>query len=149
VAVACAGAAVTIMLSGYASGGEMGVPLTGALAGAVVASLALTTPPDEEGMLGLGIVGLFALLLMGRFFGQLATPHAALLFFGTLLCWVPELPYLRRLGPWLRGLLRVLSVALPVAAAITLAQQKFVSDSARTSPGSGEPSIQDYMDFGK
>jgi hypothetical protein len=137
------------MLSGYASGGEMGLPLAGALAGAVVASLALTTPPDGEGILSLGIVGLFALLIMGRFFGQLATAHAALLFFGTLLCWIPELPYLRRLGPRLRGLLSVLSVAVPVAAALALAQQKFVNHSTRTSPGSQEPSIQDYMDFGK
>jgi hypothetical protein len=149
VAVACAGAAVTIMLSGYASGGEMGLPLAGALAGTVLASLALMTPPDGEGMLGLGIVGLYALLIMGHFFGQLAVAHAALLFVGTLLCWIPELPYLRRLGPRLRGLIRVLFVAVPVAVALALAQQKFVSDSIRTSPGSPEPSIQDYMDFGK
>lgn len=149
VAIACAGAAVTIMLSGYASGGEMGLPLAGALTGAVIASLALTTPPDREGMLGIGIVGLFALLVMGRFFGQLATGHAALLFLGTLLCWLPEFPYLRRLGPAWRGLLGVVLVAIPVAATVTLARQQFLSDSKQTSPGSREPSIQDYMDFGK
>jgi hypothetical protein len=87
-----------------------------------------------------GIVGFFALLIIGRFFGQLATTHAALLFFGLLLCWLPELP---------RGLARIVLVAVPVTVALTLAQQKFAEDSARTSPGSQEPSVQDYLNFGK
>src|SRR5262249_27371713 len=138
-----------VMLSGYASGGQMGLPLAAALVGAMVASLALVGPLDVNGILGLGVVGLFALLVIGRFFGQLATGHAALLFFGLLLCWLPEMPYVRRLGPRLRGLLRVVLVAVPVIIALTLAQQKHLKDSARTSPGSEEPSIQDYMDFGK
>ncbi|HLJ96042.1 MAG TPA: hypothetical protein VKU02_22900 [Gemmataceae bacterium] len=140
VAIAVAGAAITIMLSGYASGGEIGLPLAAALAGIVAASLALRQPFPGEGALSLGIVGLFALLVIGRFFGQLATAHGALLFFGLLLCWLPELP---------RGLARVVLVTVPVAVALALAQHKFAEDSGRTSSGAPEPSIQDYLDFGK
>jgi hypothetical protein len=149
VAFACAGAAVTVMLSGYASGGQMGLPLAAALAGATVASLALSAPFEGDGLLGLGVVGLFGLLVIGYFFGQLAFGHAALLFFGLLFCWVPELPYLRRLGPRLREILRVVLVGVPVILAVGLAQQKFVADSSRNSPGSGEPSMQDYLNYGK
>src|SRR5262249_20547304 len=64
VAFACAGAAVTVMLSGYASGGQMGLPLAAALVGAMVASLALVGPLDVNGILGPGVVGLFALLVI-------------------------------------------------------------------------------------
>jgi hypothetical protein len=149
VAVACAGAAVTIMLSGYATGGQLGLPLAAALGGVVATSMVVRVTAGREGALGLGIVGLFALLIMGRFFGELTTVNAALLFFGPLLCWLAELPYIRRIGPWLRALLRLTSTTVPVAVALILAQQKFVADSARTSPGSQEPSIQDYLDFGK
>lgn len=146
-AVTSAGAAITVMLSGYASGGQIGLPLAAALAGATVASLALPKPPDVEGVLGLGVVGLFALVVVGRFFGQLSATHAALLFFAPLLCWLPELPPLRRPGPALRGLMRVALTAIPVAIALALAQQKFAADSTPTSSDSNEPSIQDYSNF--
>jgi hypothetical protein len=138
------------MLSGYSTGGQVGLALAGALAGAVIASLALGARPDLSGVLGLGVVGLFALLVLGRFFGELASSNAALLFFAPLLGWLPELPYIRRLGPRLRGLARVVLAAAPVVVALLLAQQKFVEDSrAPSSSGSREPSMQDYMDYGK
>jgi hypothetical protein len=148
-ALTCAGAAVTVMLSGYATGGQLGLPLAAALAGAAVASLALSGRPGVTAALGPGVVGLFAVVVIGHFFGELTWPHAALLFFAPLLCWLTELPYLRRLGPRLRGLLQVVMVAVPVAVAVVQARQKFAEDS-RPSPGaSEEPSLQDYMDFGK
>ncbi|HEV3259179.1 MAG TPA: hypothetical protein VG013_20065, partial [Gemmataceae bacterium] len=143
VALACAAAAVTVMHSGYASGGQVGLPLAAALAGAVAASLVLSGPPAMEGALGLAVVGLFALLVIGRFFGELTTLNAALLFFAPLLCWLPELP------PRFRGVARVVMVAVPVAVALLLAHQKFAEDSARTAPGPQEPSTQDYLDIGK
>jgi len=149
VALACAAAAVTVMLSGYASGGQMGLPLAAAVAGAAVASLVLAKGFEGDGLLGLGVVGLFGLLVIGYFFGELAIGHAALLFFGLLFCWLPEMPYLRRFGPRLRGVLRVVLVAVPALLSVGLAQQKFVADSTRTSPASSETSIQDYLDFGK
>jgi hypothetical protein len=148
-ALTTVGAAVIIMYSGYSSGGQLGFPLAGALAGVTVASLALSGTPEVRGALGVGIVGLFALLVIGCFFGKLTPTHAALLFFGPLLCWLPELPYVRRLRPWLRGLAGVILTAVPVAVTLVLAQQQFIKDSAQISPSSPEPSVQDYLDFGK
>jgi hypothetical protein len=148
-AAACAGAAVTIMLSGYATGGQIGLPLAATLAAATIGSLALAGRPQLDGLVGLGVVGLFALLVIGHFFGRLATAHAALLFLGPLLCWLPELPYVRQVGPRLRSLAALSLAAVPVVVALMLAQQKFVADSTQSSPGTPEPSLQDYMDYGK
>ena len=39
------------------------------------------------------MVGLFSLLVIGHFFGELTTAHAILLLFAPLLGWLPELPY--------------------------------------------------------
>jgi hypothetical protein len=150
-ALTCAGAGMTIMLSGYTTGGQVGLVLAGALAGATLASLAVAGPPQFAGVLGLGVVGLFSLLVIGRFLGQLTTAHAVLLFAAPLLCWLPEPPYSRRLRPWLLGLARVALVAIPVVTVGVQAQQKFLADSG-TTPGKAdapEPSIQDYMDFGR
>jgi hypothetical protein len=146
--LACGASALAVMLSGYSTGGQLGLPLAAALAGAAVASLVLSGPPRAEGALGVGTVGLFGLLVIGRFFGQLTTTHAALLFAAPLLAWLPELPYVCRLGPRLRGAARVALVAVPLAVAVAQAQQKFAEES-RTSPAANEPSLEDYMDFGK
>jgi hypothetical protein len=145
-AVAGAGAGLTIMLSGYASGGQLGLPLAAALAGATIASLVVAGSPLAAGAVAFGVVGLFNMLVIGRFFGELTTAHAALLFAAPLLCWLPELPHVRRLRPAHRGLARVLLIAIPVTVTVVQAQQKFVEESrpADTSP---EPSLQDYMDF--
>src|SRR5205807_1665424 len=51
-AVACAGAALTVALSGYATGGLLGLPLAAALTGVVAASLALSARPDMTGAIG-------------------------------------------------------------------------------------------------
>jgi hypothetical protein len=146
VAVSCAGAAVAVMLSSYATGGQLGMPLAGALTGAMLASLVLPAAdaqPAVHGALGLGVVGLFALLIMGCFSGELSPGLAALLFFGPLVGWATEAP------PRFRGLVRVALVALPVALALALAQQKFEADSKTDASGSQEPTAQDYNDFGK
>jgi hypothetical protein len=149
VAVACAGAAITVMLTGYATGGELGLPLAAALAGGTAALFVLKQSLPAEGAVSLGIVGLFALLVMGRFFGELPSAYAILLFLSTLLSWLPELPYIRRLRPHLRGVVRIALVAVPVVLVLMLAQQKFVRDSTKPSPGSDEPTIDDYLNFGK
>lgn len=149
VAFACAAAGVTVMYSGYASGGQPGLPLGAALAGVAVASLVLSGPPDVNGVLGPGLVGLFALLVVGHFFAVLTVRNAALLFFAPLLCWLPELPAVRGLRPWALGFLRVVLTAVPVAVAVALAQQKFVKDSAQPAPVPGEVTADDYMNFGK
>ncbi len=150
-ALAAAGAGLTVMLSGYTSGGQFGFPLAAALAGTVIASLALGQTPDLRGPVGMGVVALFALLVVGRFFGNLTTANAALLFAAPLLGWLPELLPARRVGPRWRGIARPVLAAVPVAIALTLAAQKFAVDSAPASvvPGAKEPSVEDYMNFGK
>jgi len=149
-AVATAGAAVTVMLSGYATGGQIGLPLAAALLGVSVASVVLPRPSRGTGPIGVAVVGLFSLLVIGLFFGQLTTAHAILLLCSPLLGWLPELPYLRRLPLWARGLARVILVGALVSAVVVHAQRKFVED-FRSPSGSApkEPSIQDYMDFGR
>jgi hypothetical protein len=142
-AVVCAGAAAAVMLCGYATGGQLGVPLAGALAGTAFASIAVPGSAPATSSLGLGLVGLFSLLILGRFFGELPTPWAAVLFASVLLPWLPEVPRLRALGPRLRGLAAVLVVAIPVAVVLLKAQQQSVKDS-QTSPTSGEASTDDY-----
>jgi hypothetical protein len=149
-AVVSASAAVTIMLSGYATGGQVGLPLAAAFLGAAAAALLLPRTAWGTGPLGVAIIGLFSLLLIGRFFGELTTIHAILLFCAPVLGWLSELPYLRRLPPWVRGLARVLLVVVLACAVVVHAAVRFAANSEpSTEPGSEQPSIQDYMDSGR
>jgi hypothetical protein len=146
-ALAAPGAGLAVMLSGYATGGQLGFPLAAGLAAGAVASLALAGAADLRGAIGVGVVGLFALLVVGRLFGDLPTANAVLLFAAPLAGWLPELLPARRVGPRLRGAARVALAAVPVALALALAVQKFAADSASPSatPGVNEPSEEDYM----
>ena len=145
-----AGAALTVMLSGYATGGQVGLPLAAALLGVTAAALVLTRLSSSTGPLGVVIVGLFSLLVIGRFFGELTTAHAIVLFCAPLLGWVTELPYVRRLPSWARGLVRVIVVAMVVSVVVILAQRKFAQDfQSPSGTNANEPSAEDYMNFGK
>ena len=145
--MSCVGAAITVMLSGYASGGQLGFPLAAAVAGAIGASLVLPDVPDLEGVTAFGVVGLFSLLVVGLFFGRLAMTNAILLGFSPLLCWLPELLPTRRWKLPVRNLLRLTCVALPIIIAVALAQQKFVVDSSGPSSTSGDSSVDDYLQY--
>jgi hypothetical protein len=149
VAIACTGAAVTIMLSGYATGGQIGLPLAAALAGVTVASLRLTGGATSDGALSVGIVGLFGLVVMGFYFGALRFGLACLLFFAPLLAWLSELPYISRLNRKLLAFGRIVLIGAAVGAAVAIAARDFARESSQGTPSPGEPSIQDYMDFGK
>jgi len=141
---ACAGAGVLVMLTGYASGGQLGLPLAAALAAAAIASLAVKGPPEPGGMVGLGVVGLFSILMIGRFFGNLSTVPAVVVFAAPLLGWLPELAHR---WPRVRAALGVVLVGVPVIVVLALAAQKFVKDSKSSAPGSSGPSIDDYANF--
>jgi hypothetical protein len=147
-ALTCGGAGVAVMLSGYASGGQLGIPFGGAIAGVVLPSLLLARPLHVTGVTGVAIVGLFALLVIGRFFGQLATGHALVLFLAPLACCLPELALVRCLGPRLRGLSRLLLAAIAVGVIVALAQQKF-AESTQPTTASDEGSRDDYLNCGK
>jgi hypothetical protein len=145
-AVACGGAAAAIMLSGYLTGGRIGLVLATALASAALAALVLPPLRQSAGAVGVGVVGLFGLVAIGLFFGKLTPAHAAVLFFAPLLGWLPEVAYLRKLRPAARHALRVGLVVIPLYVVLTQARETFIADSsAPSSPG--EPTLQDYMDF--
>jgi hypothetical protein len=145
-----AGSAITVMLSGYASGGQVGLPLAAALMGATVAALVLNRSSPRTGPPGIAIVGLFSLLVIGRFFGELTSGHAIVLFCAPVLGWLTELPRVRRLPSWARGLARVILVAAVVSVVVFRAQRKFDEDfHSPSATGSQELSPEDYMNFGK
>ena len=85
--------------------------MAAALLGASAVAMVMPGAGPLTAPIGLAVVGLSSLLVIGRFFGELRTDHAVLLFAAPLLAWIPELPRLRRMPPWSRGLMRVLLVA--------------------------------------
>ena len=123
-------AGVTIVLAGYVSGGEAAWPLGAALAGFAAATWWLDRHSVSPGAISIGVVGLFSLLLIGRYFGGLSTLGALGLFLTPLLCWLPELPPLSRAKFWQREWLRLAAVAIPLAITLVLAKQAFDHDAA-------------------
>jgi hypothetical protein len=145
-----AGAALTVMLSGYATGGQIGLPLAAAVLGAATAVLLLPRAARKTGPIGVAVVGLFSLLVIGHFFGELTAAHGILLFCAPLLGWLPELPYVRRMAVWARGLARVILVGLAVTGVVVHAQQKFTeATNGSADSEQPEPTIQDYGDPGQ
>src|SRR5262249_38932505 len=138
IAMTCAGASVTVMLSGYATGGQNGLPLAAALTGATIASLGLANPALLQGLVSIGVVGLFSLVVIGRFFGDLTTLNACLLFFAPLLCWFAELPIIRKRGTFLQFIARIGLTAIPAGLALFLAVQTFMHPSAPPSPANSD-----------
>jgi hypothetical protein len=147
-AMTTAGAAMALMLSGYLTGGMLGLPLAAGLAGAVTGSLALPRDTDLRASIGPGVIGLFSLLVIGHFFGELTVTHALLLFGAPLLCWLPESVRTRRELPRLRALVRVALVAVPVALVVVQAGQKF-SAASQPASGEGEATADDYANYGQ
>ena len=129
-AIAIGGSAITIMLSGYASGGQVGLPLSAAFLGASSVAVLTRWPARLSAPIGLAIVGLSRLLIIGRFFGELRTDHAALLFLAPLLAWLPELPQLWRMPSWARRMTSVLLVCVLVVGVLADAGRRFAAGSA-------------------
>jgi len=146
--VTCCAAGLTVMLSGYASGGQLGPILGGALLGNVVGGLLRGRAAPAVGAIGFTTVGFFSLLVVGHYFGELAAGHAGVLF---LTPWLAVLP-LRR---WLPARLPTSAVAgvtmllvlIPLATIIYDAAQRFAQDSAP--PGTtGDGAASDYESYG-
>lgn len=121
-ATLCGG--LVIMLAGYVKGGAASFPLAGALIGAALA-WRWNFPDAADGMVGIGVAGLFGLLIVGRFFGEVTNGPALTVLLAPLLCWVTEIPPLHRLKPRWAGLLRLLFVAVPLIVVLVLAKQTF------------------------
>jgi len=130
----CAGA--TIMMAGYIKGGAAAFPLVASLAAVTLTTMALPKNIREgsdfsaESVLGIAMIGLFGLLFIGKFFGRLSTCSALGMLFAPLLCWVTELPYLRRRSSWVIGSLRLLLVSIPLLVVLMLAKRDFDRDMA-------------------
>lgn len=121
--------AVVVMLSSYYRGGLLGLGLAGALAGASLASYITQSQSSTSGSLGMSVIGIFAVVLMGRFFGTLSNGLAACLLLAPLLAWTVELPRLRVLPPGRRDTWRLACVAIPLIVVVAIAQRKFTAAS--------------------
>lgn len=119
----CGGFAV--MLAGYIGGGEAAMPLAAALAGTALASPLAAERPAVQGMTGVGVVGLFSLLFIGRFFGRLSTGAALAALLAPLLCWATEAPKLRHCRPCVKAIVRLALTALPLAVVLAAAKAEF------------------------
>jgi hypothetical protein len=149
-AVATVASALSIMMSGYATGGQAGLPLAGALLGGSIVGLVLAGAKRQTAPLGVGIVSLFSLLIMGRFFGELLWAHAVVLFCAPLVAWLPELPGVRRMPPWARGIARVVLVGIVVSGVVGDAARRFAAESSPAStPGSPEPANPEDLYYGR
>jgi hypothetical protein len=125
-------AGITVMLSGYYRGGALGFPLAGAMLGAALALACLpraATRPD----LGVGLVGIFSLLVVGHYFGALDARLALGIWFAPLLSWAGELPGARRLRPAARSALRIGLVAVPMILIVLWAHARFTEAMGKTS----------------
>lgn len=125
-AMQCAG--ITVLLAGYVTGGAAALPFVAALVGVVLSCRLTHWTGALEGVLGVTLVGLFGLLLIGRFFSVVSTDRALMIFCAPLLCWVTELPVLRTRPAWLTGIIRLLLVMIPLTIVLILAKQDFNRD---------------------
>lgn len=121
--IQCAG--LTVMLAGYIKGGAAAFPLAATLAATAIGAWLIAKRSGVPAILGVGVVGLFGLLFIGRFFGRLSTGTALAMLLAPLLCWVTEAPLLRCRKPWLVGLLRLVLVAIPLAVVLAVAKRDF------------------------
>jgi hypothetical protein len=126
--IQCTG--ISIMLAGYLQGGAAAFPLSAATVGTIGSLRLLTSCPNVHAPIGVCVVGLGSLLMIGRFFGGLSTEVALILLLAPLLCWGTELPQLRCRPGWVIGLLRLLLVAIPLAALMLQAKRKFDRETA-------------------
>jgi hypothetical protein len=145
-ALTAGSAGITIMLSGYLTGGELAQPLAGAVGGASLAVLCLRMLKCKLGAVGVGVVGLFGLLVVGRIFGELTTVHAGIFLMAPLLVCVPELLPRKCSSPWLRGTLAIIVLVMPISFVVMQAREKFVQASGvRLSPE--ETTVDDYLEY--
>jgi hypothetical protein len=121
---------ISIMLAGYLQGGAAAFPLSAATVGTVASLGLLKNHQCVRALIGVCVVGLGSLLIIGRFFGGLSTEVVLILILSPLLCWGTEMPQLRRRPAWVVGSLRLLLVAIPLAALLLQAKRKFDRETA-------------------
>lgn len=124
----CAG--LTVMMAGYIKGGAAAFPWAATLVATTIAAWLISKRSGAPAMIGIGVVGLYSLLLIGRFFGRLSTGAALAMLLAPLLCWATEAPFLRHRKPWLIGTLRLALAAIPLLVVLASAKRDFDRDMA-------------------
>jgi hypothetical protein len=120
-------AGATIMLSGYATGGMIGLPFAGVAAGALLVCLLFARRHSMTGLVGVGTVLLFGLLMAGEFFGELTTTNFALLIAAPVVCGLIALPPLQKLKAAVRFVVVLVAALVPAGVAVGLAQRSFAA----------------------
>ena len=70
-------------------------------------------------------VGLFSLLMIGRFFGELSTGEGLAVLLAPLLCWLTEIGGLQTKKPWLANIVRSLLVGIALLIVLFIAKRNF------------------------
>lgn len=123
-----------IMMAGYIKGGAAAFPLVAALAGVAITGWVMTGKSERTvdlqsaSIIGVGVIYLFGLLFVGRFFGRISTTTASTLFCAPLLCWSAGLPWLRTLKAWKAAAFCLMLVAIPLVIVLLAAWQAFERD---------------------
>lgn len=142
-AMSLLGSGLVVMLEGYLKGGIAPIPLAAAILGGMIAAGRVSRSSDGravneacvsqrifvfDGVLGIGVVGLFGTLFIARFFAGLPTGSALALLSAPLWAWIAELlPIALRSGR--RGVaVRLLLAAIPIAVVLLLATPEFVKE---------------------
>lgn len=132
--ILCAG--LTIMMAGYIQGGGAAIPLSATIVATTIAAWVIQkrsggpTQIQSPAIMGVGVVGLFGVLFIGRFFGRISNNCAMAMLLSPLLCWVTELPFLRHRNPWLLGSIRLIIVSIALACILFAAKRDFDRDMA-------------------
>lgn len=131
-AIQCTG--ITVMMAGYIKGGAAALPLVASLLATTAGSWLVCKQSASAKsfhtpvILGMGVVGLFGLLFIGRFFGRLSTGAVLTMLLAPLLCWATETLPLRYRKPRLVGTLRLVLVAIPLVLVLVQAKIDFDRD---------------------
>ncbi len=143
-----AAAGATIMLSGYATGGMIGLPFAGVAAGALLVCLLFARRHSMTGLVGVGTVLLFGLLMAGEFFGELTTTNFTLLIAAPVLCGLLALPPVQRFKPAVRFVVVLVACLVPAGVAVGLAQRSFAAATDESSAYGAASSGSDAPAFG-
>jgi hypothetical protein len=132
--ILCAGC--TTMMAGYIKGGAAALPLASVLMVSALVSKLLISKRihgDEhisrcalgKAAIGIGLVSLFSLVWIGRFFGQLTSADAVVMFLTPLLCWITELPLIRNRSAVMKFTICLVAVIVPLAVLLLNAKREF------------------------
>lgn len=119
-------AGISIMLAGYIKGGSAALPLAGSLLATVLGLRLLPHEPRRHALPEFGLLLLFGLLMIGHFFGRISLLQAVALLTSPLLAAAIPLPQKVRSRPPRELRLRLLLMAVLLAAQLALATWEFV-----------------------